>query len=98
MIDEWLKKYSNPEIDKQVEQEAIDLLVNEVKRLEKENEELRLTAVVQAKPEKVFDIHSCINEICYAANKDSCLFNDNINNHSFRFRIKKAIDKLMYTK
>jgi hypothetical protein len=63
-----------------------------------EIKQLELTAVVQAKPEKVFDIHSCINEICYAANKDSCLFNDNINNNSFRFRIKKAIDKLIYAK
>jgi hypothetical protein len=77
--------------------ESYEYLI-EMITIEYHTQQSSITAVVQAKPEKVFDIHSCINEICYAANKDSCLFNDNINNHSFRFRIKKAIDKLMYTK
>jgi len=42
VLDDWLKKYGNKEFDKQIEQEALDILLDELKRLEKENAKFRL--------------------------------------------------------
>jgi hypothetical protein len=35
ILEDWLDKHGNPEMDKQVEQEAIDLTLNEVDRLQR---------------------------------------------------------------
>jgi hypothetical protein len=44
ILEDWLDKHGNPEIDKQVEQEAIVLTINEVDRLQRLNR-LLLTAL-----------------------------------------------------
>lgn len=41
-LDKWLEKNGSSEIAKFVEQEALDLLIDEVKRLEAENIKLKL--------------------------------------------------------
>jgi hypothetical protein len=46
---------------------------------------------------KTFDIHECINEVTKSANKLSPWIVDARKDRSFRYRIKKAIDKMLYS-
>tara|TARA_R110000823_G_scaffold122155_2_gene247398 strand:- start:1226 stop:1519 length:294 start_codon:yes stop_codon:yes gene_type:complete len=46
---------------------------------------------------KTFDIHECINEVTKSANKLSPWIVDARKDRSFRYIIKKAIDKMLYS-
>ena len=46
---------------------------------------------------KTFDIHECINEVTKSANKLSPWIVDARKDRSFRYRVKKAIDKMLYS-
>lgn len=47
---------------------------------------------------KTFDIHNCINEICKHANHVDNRWVDVSENRSFRYNVKKAIDKMLCKK
>ena len=68
--------------------------------LNKEEKAISVTRCCKSDSEqlKTFNIHQCINEIGIEANRCDGLFYDISKDKSFRYNVKKAIDKMLYSK